>query len=129
HEDCNAGPWPANRGALVLSAADDESPAGETYGFDHKFHGAFSWAWFRALSDGGADEPAADTFLRARARLQLERPTQEPVIAGTDQSKSTPFLDVRADRRQGRTVVAVARLDDDGSVALQGGWINGLQKG
>jgi hypothetical protein len=124
-----AGPWPSSRGALVLSATDDETTAAETRDPDGKFHGAFSWALFQAVRDAEAGEPAADTFLRARARLQLEMPSQNPVIAGNDEARLNPFLDVRTDRSNGRTVVAVEDVESDGTIVVQGGWANGIAAG
>ncbi len=123
------GPRPENRGALVLSASQDFDLAWETHDELGVFHGAFSWAWIRALRDSSSGEPAFETFLRAAARLRAETPFQEPVLAGNAEARLNPFLGVRVDRRADRTVVAVEKLRNDGSVALQGGWANGLSIG
>lgn len=123
------GPRPENRGALVLSASQDFDLAWETHDELGVFHGAFSWAWLRALRDSSAGEPAFETFLRAAARLRAETPFQEPVLAGNAEARLNPFLGVRVDRRADRTVVAVEKLRADGSIALQGGWANGLSIG
>jgi caspase domain-containing protein len=123
------GPRPEERGALVLSASQDFDLAWETHDELGVFHGAFSWAWIRALRDSSAGEPAFETFLRAAARLRAETPFQEPVLAGNAEARLNPFLGVRVDRRADRTVVAVEKLRGDGSVALQGGWANGLSIG
>lgn len=123
------GPRPEDRGALVLSASQDFDLAWETHDENGVFHGAFSWAWMRALRDSSAGEPAVETFLRAAARLRAETPFQEPVLAGNAEARLNPFLGVRVDRRGDRTVVAVERLRGDGSIAVQGGWANGLDIG
>ncbi|MDP9190208.1 MAG: caspase family protein [Acidobacteriota bacterium] len=125
----NYGPRPEDRGALVLSATQDTDAAWETRDDDKKMHGAFSWAWIRAMRDSSAGESAAETFARATARLRAERAYQEPVIAGTADMMRSPFLGKRVDRHGDRTVIAVERVRSDGTVFLQGGWANGLEVG
>lgn len=122
------GPRPENRGALVLSAAQDTEEAREIRDAEGKFHGVFSWAWIRALRDATSGEPAVETFYRAQARMRMEAPFQSPVIAGTPEAKLAPFLGSRVDRRDDCAVVAVGKVGDD-SVVLQGGWANGLAVG
>jgi hypothetical protein len=124
-----AGPRPEDRGALVLAASQDFDSAYEMRDEHGTFHGAFSWAWLRALRDSTAGEPAGDTFLRAQAQLRAESPIQEPVMAGNAAARSRPFMGVRTDRRATRTVVGVERVRKDGVVVLQGGWANGLTTG
>jgi len=123
------GPRPEDRGALVLSATQDSDAAWETRDDDKKMHGAFSWAWIRAMRDSSAGESASETFARAAARLRAERPYQEPVLAGNPDATFSPFLGIRKDRRGERTVIAVEKVRADGTVMLQGGWANGLAVG
>jgi uncharacterized caspase-like protein len=123
------GPLPEKRGALVLSATSDAEPAWETRDEEGRFHGAFTWAWMRALRDSSPGEPAEETFARAEARLRAETPYQEPVISGNAPERLSPFLGVRGDRHDGRTVVAVENVRSDGTVVLRGGWANGLAVG
>jgi uncharacterized caspase-like protein len=122
------GPRPESRGALVLSATEDKGTAYEMRDADGQFHGIFSWAWIRALRDAAAGEPALETFYRAQARIRAEAPFQSPVMAGRPNVTLAPFLGTRVDRRDDRTVVGVARVQEDG-VILQGGWANGLAPG
>ena len=123
------GPRPDRRGALAISAAQDFDEAWETRGRDGAMHGAFTWAWMRALRDADAGEPAIDTFLRAQARLRNEKPFQEPALEGRDESKLVPFLGIRRDRQGDRTIVAVEKVRPDGTIVVQGGWANGLTIG
>jgi hypothetical protein len=120
---------PEDRGALVLSAAQDFDKAWETRDADGNHHGAFSWAWLRAMRDASAGEAAVDTFLRAQARLRGETPFQEPVMAGNAEARRAPFLGTRTDQRTGRIVIAVEKIRADGTAVLQGGWVNGLSVG
>jgi hypothetical protein len=124
-----SSPRPEDRGALVLSAAQDDDTAWETRDAERKFHGAFSWAWIRAMRDAGAGEPAVQTFQRAQARLRAETPYQEPVIAGNSEARLSPFLGTRIDRRNDRIVVAVEKIQSDATIVIQGGWASGLTVG
>jgi uncharacterized caspase-like protein len=124
-----AGPRPEDRGALVISAAEDRDVAWETHDDEGHLHGAFSWAWIRAMRDAAQGEPVSETFQRAQARLHGETPFQAPVLAGTAEARSRPFLGSRTDRRDDRTVVAIERVRDDGIVVLQAGWASGLTVG
>src|SRR6185369_1924676 len=47
----DAGPRPENRGALVISSAHDDEIAVETRDDGGTMHGAFTWAWMRAMRD------------------------------------------------------------------------------
>ena len=123
------GSRPEERGALVLASAQDADRAWETRGEDGAMHGAFTWAWIRAIRDAPADEPAQETFLRAQARLRVEHPDQTPAMLGTAAARLRPFLAARRDRRGDRTVVAIERVQANGDVVLQGGWANGLTLG
>jgi hypothetical protein len=123
------GPRPDSRGALVLAATQDFDRAWEIRDPEGQMHGIFSWAWIRALRDAADGEAASETFLRADARMRHETPFQEPVLAGTDAARFAPFLGTRTDRRGERPVVAVEKVQNDGTVLLQGGWANGLSVG
>jgi tetratricopeptide (TPR) repeat protein len=122
-----AGPRPEDRGALVLTAAHDFDNAYEMRDEQHQSHGAFTWAWMRALRDAPDDEPAAETFLRAKARLSVDRPEQQPAMAGDAASRRTPFLGTRDGHTDGSGIVVQSVA---GSVAeIDGGWANGITVG
>lgn len=123
------GPRPEDRGALVLSAAQDFARAWETRDENQQPRGAFSLALSRAMLDATADEPAEETFARARARLQAEKRFQQPVLAGTAAARRTPLLGSSAERSVQRSVLAVESVEEDGTVLLQGGWAQGLTVG
>jgi hypothetical protein len=123
------GPRPERRGALVIAAAQDFDNAQEKADAQGKMHGAFSLAWIRALRDAAAGEAAEETFARAAARMRADVAHQSPVLAGTPQARSAPFLGLRTDQRGGRTVIGVADVFRDGTVRLHGGWANGLSPG
>ena len=125
--DPSRGPRPENRGALVITATQDGDPAWETRDGQGRSHGAFSWAWIRALRAAAAHEPVLETFLRAQALLRGETPFQQPVLAGDLSARQAPFLGIGA--RTARDTVAVERIRRDGTVVLQGGRTQGLAVG
>lgn len=127
--DPSGGARPEERGALVLSAAEDFDLAFEIRDEQGLIRGAFTWALARAMRDADPGEPASDTFLRARAWLHTDRPAQYPVMAGSAQAQSRPLLGVRTDRRNQRTVIAVERGTRSSTYVLQGGWANGVTVG
>jgi hypothetical protein len=122
----NYGPRPDRRGALVLAASQDFERAWEWRGEDGLMHGAFTWAWIRAMRDAAGGEPAQETFLRAQARLRGERADQAPAMFGEQQARLRPFLGMIAKARGERRVIAVESVAADGDVVLQGGWAHGL---
>jgi hypothetical protein len=125
----NPGPRPDDRGLLLFAAAQDFDLAYETRDPDDNVHGAFSWALENALRDSGLDDPAIDIFLRAHARLRLDMPAQEPMIAGNTEARLTAFLGARGERPRAKTPIAVERVNPDGTYVLQGGWVNGITIG
>jgi len=129
HDDVNDGPRPETRGALILSASEDDDDAWETRDDKGNLHGAFTWALMRSMREASAGEAAIDTFLRAQARLRGETPFQNPVIAGNTEARLTPLLGDRHDLRGNRAVAAVQRVRRNGTVLLQGGWASGLTVG
>ena len=58
---------PEDRGALILSAAQDTELAWETVTPDGRRHGAFTWALLHALRTAALTETAEEVFARARA--------------------------------------------------------------
>jgi hypothetical protein len=129
--DPTTGPLPEDRGALILSATQDYDLAFETLDDEGRIRGAFTWALARAIRDADPGEPASETFLRARARLQAERPAQDPVLAGNAAAQRNPFLGMRTDRSRTnrRAVIAIEKVLGPGRVLLQGGWANGITAG
>ncbi len=122
------GPRPENRGALVISAAHDDEEAREVRDDQKTMHGAFTWAWMRAMRDAAVDEPAMETFLRAQARLRAAMPFQNPVLAGNAAQRRMPFLGVSDTTRSARTTLAIERVRDSTAV-ISGGWAHGITIG
>jgi hypothetical protein len=125
--DPTNAPRPEDRGALVISAAEDFDLAYETID-DKTIRGAFSWAFARALRDARPGEAAGDTFLRAQAVIRAEMPAQNPVLAGRAGMRDAPLLS-NGDGRPASRDVAVESVSADGTFTLLGGWAHGLTVG
>ena len=82
-EPPDPGPRPEDRGALILSAAQDFQLAVETHDEDGAVHGLFTWAFAKVLRSVAVNESADRVFLRIRAMMQAGDTPQEPSIAGT----------------------------------------------
>jgi hypothetical protein len=124
------GPRPENRGALVISASHDDEEAREARDDRQKtMHGAFTWAWMRAMRDAATDESAMETFVRAQARLRAEMPFQNPVMAGNAAQRRRPFLAAGEPVRAARIAFAVERVLNDGTAVISGGWAHGITEG
>ncbi|HSY50262.1 MAG TPA: caspase family protein [Thermoanaerobaculia bacterium] len=123
------GPRPENRGALVISASHDDEEAREARDDRHTMHGAFTWAWMRAMRDAAPDEPAIETFTRAQARLRAEMPFQNPILAGDAEQRLRPFLGTGNAVRGARMTLAVERVRSDGTAVISGGWAHGITAG
>ncbi len=123
-------PPPEQRGALVLSAAQDNQPANEDWDdLLQCSRGAFSMALMHVLRRTGKWESAEQVFLRARAFLQARKAGQEPVLAAVAERHCQPVFAPRAaDGPQG-VQVAVQEVQSDGTLVLQAGWGAGLSPG
>jgi hypothetical protein len=126
---------PEQRGALILSAAQDDQLALESWDETTKaHHGAFTLALLEAMGREGPQAPAGEIFLRAKASMQTRGAAQEPVLAGARQSEplfgSGAIRSSRdAVRTRGEAVAAVTQVDSAGIVYLQDGWASGLGEG
>lgn len=131
-DDSPAGPAPEERGALVMSAAQDFQLAREDIeesgGLEVK-HGAFSLALIRALRCASPGTPAEELFLRARAQIKGRGWAQEPVLAGSPERRRAPLFGSAAANASATLRVPVLRVDPDARVVLQGGMASGLGPG
>jgi hypothetical protein len=56
-------------------------------------------------------------------------PFQNPVLAGNDAQRRTPFLGVGDTTRTARTTFAIERVRNDGTAVISGGWAHGITIG
>ncbi len=123
------GGKPEERGALILSAAQDFERAYEISDPAKQIHGAFSQALLSALGRGLPGEGAEVTFQRAWALLQGSETQQRPVLAGTLERQRRPLFGHEQASARSVGMIAVQKTSADGTVILEGGWIHGLREG
>src|SRR6185436_20029626 len=78
---------PEERGALILSAAQDGQTAQE-FIYHGIPRGRFTVALQQVLNQAGDELPAEQIFLRVKATMQATGSTQEPVLSGTKQRRT-----------------------------------------
>jgi hypothetical protein len=118
-------PAPEDRGALVISSAQDFQTAGERKNNDGEFHGIFSDALVRTLMSVTVDEPVEYIFSRVKAIMQSDGRMQEPVLGGLAERTSSPLFG-DADELDGKIRIPVLRAESSSYIVLQGGISVGL---
>ena len=125
HDESNP-PLPVDRGALVLSAAQDDELAKEMLDDEGLSRGAFSWALNQALL-AGEGRSVESLFLQVRARMKSLGVTQEPVLAGLEERQKQPlFGGISTEAEENRVLVLKTDASD---VHLQGGLATGIKPG
>ena len=123
----NYGPSPEERGALILSAAQDDQLA-EEQGGGNAPHGAFTAALLRVLRLSPTGRTAADIFLSVSTALQAAGHMQVPVLSGTEARRRMGLFGGN-EGLSGGVAVAVLAVGADGEITLQGGRGAGLNAG
>lgn len=125
--DPSEPPRPVDRGALVLSSAQDSQLASEMLDDLDIPRGAFSWALNRALLELPPTASASDVFLKARAYMKGKGMSQDPVLGGDTDRRSAPLFGGAADETSGTEIFVLGI--EDGAVRLQAGLATGLRPG
>lgn len=125
--DPSEPPRPVDRGALVLSSAQDSQLASETLDELSVPRGAFSWALNRALIELPPTASASDIFLKARAYMKGQGMSQDPVLGGDDDRRSAPLFGGVSDEASGAEFLVLGV--EDGAIRVQGGLAVGLRPG
>jgi len=121
-------PKPEERGALILSAAQDDQLAFEDQDEHGESHGAFSLALIQTLAESLGTKSAEYIFLKTHSKLKARGFVQEPVIAGSDgRRKQTIFGDKPKDE-SGSAEFFVREIDKENNIVLSGGIASGLTK-
>jgi len=118
---------PEERGALIISAAQDFEFAKEQKDENNISHGAFTLALLKALRQLPAEAAAADIFNSLTAIMKYYGKTQEPVLAANTERKRSPLFgsDVKTN---GKLYVASGKKETKG-LELMGGFAFGLSEG
>lgn len=119
---------PEERGALIISAAQDFEFAKEHRDENNVAHGAFTLALLKALQQQSTDAPVNDIFNSLTAIMKYYGKTQEPVLAGTDERKNGTLFALPTGSIKNRFMIATSRVEARG-IEMQGGFAFGLAEG
>ncbi len=126
------GPTVVQRGALVVSAAQDYENASEAYDLEDENytpHGAFSLAFIRTLKRSRPDDPVDRLFLTSTALLQSDGYIQTPILSGRPERLGASLFGVASSDAPEPIAVSVSGMKEDGTIELRGGWAAGLNVG
>jgi len=118
---------PAERGALIFTAAQDFQAALEIEDENKNWHGLFTWALIKTLRDIRGAAPARDILLKVKALMQSENPTQEPNLEGLPEKTKYSILGVQAGGVSEPLKVAVSQVRRQ-LIELQGGLAIGIRE-
>lgn len=119
---------PEDRGALILSAAQDFEYAKEVKDENNVPHGAFSLALLKAMQQNDAGVAAEDLFSSAKAIMKFYGKTQEPVLAGNDTRRKGALFGLPKNSGHRSIAIAATKSDANG-IELMGGYALGLSEG
>ena len=117
---------PEERGALVISAAQDFEFAKELSDENKVMHGAFTLALLKSIQQNGAGATVENIFSGVGAIMKYYGKTQEPVLAGSlERKKGGLFGTLKASH-----TTAIPVLETKGEkIELMGGYAFGLSVG
>jgi hypothetical protein len=119
---------PEDRGALIISAAQDFEFAKEQTDENKISHGAFSNALLKALQQLSPDASVNDIFNSLTAIMKYYGKTQEPVLAGSGERKQGTLFALPKGTVKNKFLVASSSLEAKG-IVMQGGYAFGLAEG
>ena len=122
------GQFPADVGALIISAAEDTRPAKEGIDENNVRHGLFTSALLHALMSNSTNASARQIFQSTKAIMQGRAPDQVPSIDAQQARLRQPLFGGASGDAAGRTTVAVTSLRGD-KAELDGGLALGLRPG
>ena len=122
------GASPEERGALIITAAQDHQLAGESTDERGNSHGAFSLGLVDVLKSAPVNESVEYLFLRVKAMMQSNGRNQEPVLAGSTERLKSPLFGSASEDASGGIKAPVLRKRGEGQVELQGGTASGVNE-
>jgi len=126
-DDPSNPPRPIDRGAVVISAAQDDELASELLDAEGNHRGAFSWALGQALYSADQHDSMQRIFLKTRALMKARGITQEPVMGGQQEMLAQSMFGSSAGVASSDEVIVMRVEDDD--IFVQGGIATGLREG
>jgi hypothetical protein len=116
---------PEDRGALIISAAQDDEFAKEVKDEHNLLHGAFTLSLLKAFQQTPVDAPAEEVYNSALAIMKFLGKTQQPVLAGNEQRKNQTLFGLPKGSLKNRFSVPVSKINA-GVIELMGGYALGL---
>lgn len=121
-------PSPEERGALVISSAQDFQTAKETRNSSNQVTGIFSDALVRALRDAQPNQPIDQIMRQVTARVKATITDQDPVLAGIPDRTRAPLFG-NVENISDATYVAVRQVIGNSGVIFNGGMALGINEG
>lgn len=128
-KDAGSAPRPEEKGALIISASQDDEAASEYRGTKNNPHGAFTYAFLQTMNNLPATASAEQVFLSIRSIVKYLGKRQEPVIAGTEDRLKSNLMGMAPDNIPRHTQVAVIKSHDEDEIIIQSGYVSGLNVG
>lgn len=119
-------PW--ERGAVILSAAQDSELASEDHDEFNNAGGRFSIAFAKVARSAPVDEPVQLLFRRVQGAMRNRGTDQEPALEATEARRKQPLLGGSAAVIAGGVTAAVQQIDG-ATITLQEGLGAGLTVG
>lgn len=120
-------PRPEDRGALIISAAQDDEFAKEVKDEHNLLHGAFTLALLKAFQQTSVDAPVEEVYNSTLAIMKYFGKTQQPVLAGNEQRRNQTLFGLPKGTLKNRFSIPVAKITN-GVIELMGGYALGLGK-
>lgn len=125
YNDLNA---PEDRGALIISSAQDYQTAKETLNNANQISGIFTDALLRAFREVSRNEPVDQIMTRVSARVRATISDQDPVLAGLPERTSAPLFG-DAGELSDDLFVGLREKSGDSLVVFDGGLAMGIHEG
>ncbi|MCC7053292.1 MAG: caspase family protein [Gemmatimonadaceae bacterium] len=122
------GDFPAEKGALIIAAAEDTRPAKEGMDENGTRHGLFTAAFLQALLSNSVNASARTIFQSTKAIMQGRAPDQVPSIDAQASRLRQPLFGGAGSEGATRTTVAITQLRGE-QAELDGGLALGLRPG
>lgn len=119
---------PEDRGALIISAAQDFEFAKEQRDENDIPHGAFTIALLKALQQQSADATVSNIFTSITAIMKYYGKTQEPVLAANNNRKEGTLFGLAKGSIKNTLAIGVSKIESR-RVELLGGYAFGLAVG
>lgn len=128
-KDGSVSPRPEDKGALIISAAQDDEPASEFRMNNNTPHGAFTYGFIQAMNSLPATASAEQIFLSIRSILKYNNKKQEPVIAGINSRLQSNLLGIPNANIPKQSLIALINPISETEILLQAGYVSGIDVG